>query len=301
MSKVFSPGKLLLTSEYFVLDGALALAVPTQLGQEFFYEENKDGNSRVFWEAYHKNELWLKVEIDYRNWDILETNNRPAAEFVVKVLKNVQELSENQFNSDTTYHLKTNLQFPADYGLGSSSTLMNNLAVWASIDPFLLNEKSLGGSGYDIAVATEASAILYRNLPEREIRKIVLSPEFKAEIVFIHLKQKQDSRDGINLYKSKPRNQNLIDEFSAITEAVSNCEDLVEFSDLMTKHEQLVSTHLGIPTVKEKLFSDYPGFVKSLGAWGGDFVMASKTHGFREYFSGLGFGDIYEWDALILS
>ena len=34
---LFSPGKLLLTSEYVVLDGALALAVPTQWGQEFFF------------------------------------------------------------------------------------------------------------------------------------------------------------------------------------------------------------------------------------------------------------------------
>ena len=35
----FSPGKLLLTSEYVVLDGALALALPTKLGQDFFSEE----------------------------------------------------------------------------------------------------------------------------------------------------------------------------------------------------------------------------------------------------------------------
>lgn len=36
MGKLFSPGKLLLTSEYVVLDGALALSVPTLAGQEFF-------------------------------------------------------------------------------------------------------------------------------------------------------------------------------------------------------------------------------------------------------------------------
>ena len=39
MSTIFSPGKLLLTSEYVVLDGALALAVPTKWGQEFFFDE----------------------------------------------------------------------------------------------------------------------------------------------------------------------------------------------------------------------------------------------------------------------
>jgi mevalonate kinase len=41
---IFSPGKLLITSEYFVLDGALALAVPTRLGQDFYSEEEKEDN-----------------------------------------------------------------------------------------------------------------------------------------------------------------------------------------------------------------------------------------------------------------
>ena len=49
MGKIFSPGKLLLTSEYVVLDGALALALPTKLGQEFFVEETLDHQSRIYW------------------------------------------------------------------------------------------------------------------------------------------------------------------------------------------------------------------------------------------------------------
>ena len=36
----FSKGKLLLTSEYFVLDGALSLAIPTKLGQDLLVEKN---------------------------------------------------------------------------------------------------------------------------------------------------------------------------------------------------------------------------------------------------------------------
>ena len=152
---LFSPGKLLLTSEYVVLDGALALAVPTKWGQEFFFEETQDGFSTVFWEAYHQDILWLKAEINYKTWEITSSNLPQAAAFILKVLQNVQKLSGDKFRSASSYHLKTNLQFPADYGLGSSSTLMNNLAEWAGIDAFKLNELSLGGSGYDIAVAKE--------------------------------------------------------------------------------------------------------------------------------------------------
>ena len=87
MGNLFSPGKLLLTSEYVVLDGALALAVPTQWGQEFFFEETEDGNSRVFWEAYHQNSLWLSADIDYKTWNITSANLAEAAAFVVKDAK----------------------------------------------------------------------------------------------------------------------------------------------------------------------------------------------------------------------
>ena len=299
MGEIYSPGKLMLTSEYFAVDGALVLAVPTKLGQEFFFEEKYDGKSIIFWEAYHQNKLWLKAVIDYKNWQILETNITSSAEFILKVLKNVQSLSEIQFKNTYTYHLKTNLQFPPDYGLGSSSTLMNNLAEWANIDPFHLNSLSLGGSGYDIAVAKAKSAVLFQNKPEIRFEKINFSPKFKDELIFIHLNQKQDSREGINLYKSKIKSQNLVDEFSDLTRNILLCNELENFSDLMLLHEQKISDFIEIPTVKSKFFPDCPTFVKSLGAWGGDFVMSAKFEGFEDYFWGKGFSTVFEWSDLI--
>ena len=300
MGNLFSPGKLLLTSEYVVLDGALALAVPTKWGQEFFFEETEDGNSRVYWEAYHQNTLWLKAEINYKTWEIAATNLPQAAAFVLKVLQNVQKLSDIKFRSDSSYHLKTNLQFPADYGLGSSSTLMNNLADWAGIDAFELNELSLGGSGYDIAVAKEKSAILYwKTDDERLIKAVDFNPVFKNELIFIHLNQKQDSREGIEMYRAKPKSPELIEAFSWITEEVMTCENLEYFSQLMEVHERKLSNFLGIKTVKDKYFENCPVFVKSLGAWGGDFVMSTKFTGFEDYFSGKGFHRLFSWDDLI--
>ncbi|WP_332453905.1 GYDIA family GHMP kinase [Chryseobacterium aquaticum] len=299
MGEIYSPGKLMLTSEYFAVDGALVLAVPTKLGQEFFFEEKHDGKSIIFWEAYHQNKLWLKAVIDYKNWQILETNITSSAEFILKVLKNVQSLSEIQFKNTYTYHLKTNLQFPPDYGLGSSSTLMNNLAEWANIDPFHLNSISLGGSGYDIAVAKAKSAVLFQNKPEIRFEKINFSPKFKDELIFIHLNQKQDSREGINLYKSKIKSQNLVDEFSDLTRNILLCDELENFSDLMLLHEQKISDFIEIPIVKSKFFPDCPTFVKSLGAWGGDFVMSAKFEGFEDYFWGKGFSTVFDWCDLI--
>ncbi|SMP07622.1 GYDIA family GHMP kinase [Chryseobacterium profundimaris] len=299
MGEIFSPGKLMLTSEYFAMDGALVLAVPTRLGQEFSFKEGQDGKSLIFWEANHQNKPWLKAVIDYKNWQILEANIPASAEFIVKTLQNVQLLSQTKFKNNFTYYLTTNLQFPADYGLGSSSTLMNNLAEWAEIDPFTLNTISLGGSGYDIAVAKEKSAVLYQNKPEIKYEKVDFNPSFKNELIFIHLNQKQDSREGINLYRSKNKSQKLIDEFSDLTTKILLCNELENFSDIMLIHEQKISNFLEIPTVKDRFFADCPVFVKSLGAWGGDFVMSSKFDGFEDYFWGKDFNTIFEWSDLI--
>ena len=299
MSRIFSPGKLMLTSEYVAVDGALVLAIPTKLGQELFYTENEDRKSLIFWEAYHQNRLWLKATIDYKNWKILETNDSKASEFILKTLKNVQNLSEIKLKSDTSYHVKTNLQFPSDFGLGSSSTLMNNLAEWANIDPFILNEISLGGSGYDVAVAKEKSAVLYSRFPERVYETIDFQPNFKDELIFIHLNQKQDTREGISHYKSKPTSTELINDYSKLTKKIVNAQKLEEFSELMTIHEQKLSNFLGTPTVKEKYFQDCPSFVKSLGAWGGDFVLASKFGDYQDYFKQRGFSKIFSWKDLI--
>jgi len=299
MNRIFSPGKLMLTSEYVAVDGALVLAVPTKLGQEFFFDESDDERSLIYWNAYHQDQLWLETIIDYKTWTIIKTNDQKASEFILKVLKNVQELSEIKFKTNNSYHLKTNLQFPSDFGLGSSSTLMSNLGEWAEIDPFVLNEISLGGSGYDVAVAKEKSAVLYSRFPERVYEKVNFDPSFKDDLIFIHLNQKQDTREGISHYKSKATSTELINEYSELTKLVLNSQNLEEFSQLMTIHEQKLAIFLGTSTVKEKYFQNYPGFVKSLGAWGGDFVLASKFGDYKAYFKTQGFGKIFSWDDLI--
>ncbi|WP_294250898.1 GYDIA family GHMP kinase [uncultured Chryseobacterium sp.] len=299
MGGIFSPGKLMLTSEYFAMDGALVLAVPTRLGQEFSFKEVRDTQSLIVWEAFHQGKIWLKAVIDYQSWQVLKTNISSSAEFIVKTLKNVQALSSVRFKADVTYHVTTNLQFPADYGLGSSSTLMNNLAEWAEIDPFQLNTISLGGSGYDIAVAKEKSAVLYQSVPEIKYEKVNFDPPFKNDLIFIHLNQKQDSREGIRFYRSKKKSESLIEEFSDLTRKILLCSELENFSGLLLDHEQKISDFLEIPTVKDLYFKDCPVFVKSLGAWGGDFVMSSKFDGFKDYFWGKGFSTIFDYSDLI--
>ncbi|MEN2433844.1 GYDIA family GHMP kinase [Weeksellaceae bacterium A-14] len=300
MSRIFSPGKLLLTSEYVVLDGALALAVPTRQGQAFFCEEKHDGNARVRWQAFHQDKLWLDAVICYRSWKVRETNLPDAAAFILKVLQNVQKISDIRFLSDDTYYIRTNLEFPPDYGWGSSSTLMNDVAEWAGCDPFLLNERSLGGSGYDIAVAQAKTAILYQlRGEERSVQKVDFRPGFSDELLLVHLNHKQDSREGIRQYRTRLKPELLVEEFSELTLKVLKAEDIDDFCHLLEIHEEKLSDFLGIPTMKQQMFKDLPVFVKSLGAWGGDFVLSRKFPGYKEWFWEHGFQTVLHYDDVI--
>jgi len=289
----------MLTSEYFAIDGALVLAVPTKLGQEFFYEEKNDGKSMIFWEAYHQEKLWLKTAFNYKNWEILEANLQKPSEFILQVFKKVKQLFSIKLQDNISYYIKTNLEFPSNFGWGSSSTLMNNLAEWAQINPYLLNQLSLGGSGYDIAVAKEKSAVLFTNQPQISVERINFQPSFKDELIFIHLNQKQNSREGINLYKSKEKSKPLIDEFTSLTKEIVKSDNFEQFSSLLTCHEYKIAEFLQIETAKDKYFKDCPVFIKSLGAWGGDFVMSAKFESYEAWFSEKGFSTIFSWNDII--
>ncbi|WKS95111.1 GYDIA family GHMP kinase [Riemerella columbina] len=300
METFFSSGKLLLTSEYMVLEGALALAVPTKLGQSLQVEHQPEREPILLWQAYHQNQLWLSVEIDYQNEDILRTNHPKSAYFVLKVFQTLKKIAPKVFQQGGRYSFKTNLEFPADYGLGSSSTLMANLAKWAKADPYQLNELSLGGSGYDVAVAMLGQSILYQLKNGRQITPVVFAPDFKNELLLIHLNQKQDSREGIRWFKNRAKTQAEVDFFSELTQSVLESRSISDFSELMTAHEAQLSTLLGMPTVKERWFSDCPVFVKSLGAWGGDFVLTRTFSGDQDYFQQKGFSTTYAYSDLVL-
>ena len=79
------------------------------------------------------------------------------------------------------------------------------------------------------------------------------------------------------------------------------CRDKAQFATLITEHEALLSTFLQLPTVKERLFADFAGAIKSLGAWGGDFVLAVGEGDYvRDYFTSKGFDTILPFKQMIL-
>ena len=71
MTKFKSNGKLLLTAEYLVLDGAKALALPTSFGQQLLIENNN--SDYINWKSFDEsNNIWFNDKFLIEN--ILSNN-----------------------------------------------------------------------------------------------------------------------------------------------------------------------------------------------------------------------------------
>ena len=288
MKTFHANGKLLITGEYLVLDGALSLAVPTHKGQSLFY--NQKNNSFLIWESIDVNgEKWFKAKFSVLNFNIIESSNSITAQFLQQLLRNAQSISKKK--NDVSGDVKTILEFPRNWGFGSSSTLISCIAQWFEIDSFELHFSISNGSGYDIACAKSKNAISYKLLKnEPEFKAVIWNPVFKDSLFFVHLNTKQDSSKEVNKYKSNRTNHSSsIEKISAITEKMLTLKSLEEFKNLITEHEQIMSLILGEKTIKEKLFPDFNGVIKSLGAWGGDFILVCGEELAKEYFSKKGY------------
>ncbi len=309
MQSFFSHGKLLVTGEYVVLDGALSLAIPTKYGQrmEVEFSESDTDNTLTWYSIDSDGETWYREEFLIEHNDTQRSqsvrlnptelcNLNAVSDSLVKIL-NQACMGNSWFLGGGSYTVRTYLDFPNNWGLGSSSTLICNIAKWAEVDAFELSEASFGGSGYDIAVGMLGGDILYRS-PEMW-EGYVYNPPFRDQLYFVHLNQKQNSREGIATYRSKSLHKETIEQVSSITESIINCYDFDAFQRLITEHEAAIASLVEMPTVKERLFSGYAFAIKSLGAWGGDFILACGDENTPQYFKDKGFETVVSYDELV--
>ncbi len=303
----YGRGKLLLSSEYFVLDGALALALPVKVGQSLSVSYEQSYSPKLNWRSYDVNgSCWLEGNFEFWHFDSLDENPNPDVKVLQSVLRQARKQNPHFLRDDVDVKVETKLGFPLEWGLGSSSTLVYNISQWAYVSPFELLFKAYGGSGYDIACAQSDGPILYQMRNEGPNWATTnFDPSFKEQLFFVYLGRKQDSREGISLYRSKsPFPPELISNLSNITADMVNASSVEEFAFLIKAHEELVAKSLGLTRAKDILFSDYWGEIKSLGAWGGDFVMITSDRSkeeTRKYFADKGHHVFLTYDDLILS
>ena len=300
----YSNGKLLLTGEYLVIDGASAIAIPTKKGQSLTVKETEEG-SQLIWKSWtHDNQCWLDIQFSLPNFSIEKTSDEDKSKWLQKLLISVRELNPSFLAKTNSIEVNTHLDFPRDWGLGSSSTLINNVAQWAQVDPFDLHFKVSNGSGYDIACAKEDSPIVYSTQHQiQTINQIQLEKSFFDQVFFVHLNKKQNSFDAVASYndiKTEIELQDCIESLNQITKQFIHSDTLQDWEAAMNEHEHLISTILEQETIKEKLFPMYPHSIKSLGAWGGDFIMACGSIEDANYFIERGYNTIIQWKDMAL-
>lgn len=298
----YSNGKLLITGEYLVLNGAKSLAVPTKFGQNL--EVTPALGKKIIWKSYDSDgSIWFEDEIHFDA--IIEKTSFTEDKIkttLVEILHHAYLLNPDYILKTEGYAIETKLTFPRLWGLGTSSTLINNLGQWLSIDAFELLTNSFGGSGYDIACAQTNQSIIYRLEKDKPyFETVAFNPEFKEHIYFVYLNKKQSSKSAINNYLNKQFSLDKVKvKIDKITAFVSETDNVDDFMSAIEKHEILMSDVLEQLTVKESLFPDFKGTVKSLGAWGGDFVMVVSKENPLYYFNEKGYDTILKYEEMIL-
>ena len=279
-------GKLLLSGEYFVLDGAQALALPTQLGQSLEVETSNSSDNTLSWSSYDENkQLWFQGQFSLPDCHYLAGTDAAAGERLSSIFKAIKRQKPDfgiSINESLAFH--THLDFPRNWGLGTSSTLIVNLANWAGVDPYQLLADTFGGSGYDIACGQRDQPLLYqRTNGQPAVQLVNFNLPFANQLYFVYLGKKQNSREGIARYREKvKKDKSLIAKISALTQQFLMADQLETFEALIETHEAIVSDTLELQRAQNLYFSDYWGAVKSLGAWGGDFVLLTNDHSEKE-------------------
>ena len=119
--KFYSNGKILITGEYFVLNGALSFAVPTVYGQ--YLEINDNDSNIINWTSYNKNkEIWFKCEMDKDSLKVKYSSSKEVSEIIKELISFIREKESNFLKSNGSI-INTELTFDKDWGLGSSSTV----------------------------------------------------------------------------------------------------------------------------------------------------------------------------------
>lgn len=303
----FSKGKFLISGEYFILDGAKGLALPTQYGQKMDVVTQTNSRLIIEWKSYNVNkECWLQATFHQEHFNANEAslNFSQEQKDLLSLLKIAKSINKAFLSTPAKIEVTTYLDFANNWGLGSSATLIHNIASWAQVNAFELSDKTFGGSGYDIAVAKCGKPLIFqRNNHNPIYHTISFNPPFKQQLYFVHLNQKQNSRLGIEHYKSLQINkQEAIKKLDELTHKIIAAGTLSDFEKSINEHEKIVAHYLQLPKAKDLYFKDYWGSIKSLGAWGGDFVLATSDKDeetTKQYFQEKKFNTVVQYADMI--
>lgn len=305
-SSYYSYGNLLIAGEYFVLEGAKALAVPLKYGQEMKVDKLLNWKNTIKWSVDELSKPLFSVSLHSEKLDILGSVIDERFLRLQQILRVLKSLNPEPFNSEFSYTIRCNIEFNMNWGWGSSSSLLCNLASWTGTDPFKLNSLVSSGSGYDIATSASPTPLFFRiDDGKPSIEPAAFSPPFKENIIFVYTGRKQNTQKSIIRNRGSIRkSRQVIPQVNLLSEKISTEKNIDEFMRHIDEHEKLLSAALNMKTIKQRYFSDFNGELKSLGAWGGDFIMAISPGGseyISKYFKLKGIDTMFRFDDIIRS
>ena len=298
--KFKSNGKLLITSEYLVMKGAMALAIPAKLDQELnVISTNSDF---VNWKSFNKdNQIWYEEKFFLDKGALIYHGEKnKMSDLIVRLFDYIHKFNKPEKSIGNEFIWKIN--FNINWGLGSSSTLINNLSKWAKVNPYKLLFSVFNGSGYDIACCDKSNPIIFQKKDDYlSVSDTTFNHNFLNNLFLIFLNKKQDTQKSVQNFLET--DQSLSEEINQINEIVDEIEsvkDITTFESLIERHEKIIANILQMPTIQNEKFPDYNnGVIKSLGSWGGDFVLATGDEKSVDYFEEKGFNTIRKISDLL--
>jgi len=248
--------------------------------------------------------IWFQVKFSIPGLKIIQSTDDTLAKKLRQILLEVKKLNPAYLKSEQGFDIETLLEFDPEHGLGSSSTLIANIARWADVNPYELLKTTFGGSGYDIACATSRSPVVYQLVDSKpKVEKVFFDPVFKENLFFVYLGNKKRSTEGINSFQSKSSfSESDIENINRLTDQILSTNSLEEFETYLREHERIMSGILNLPTALSLHFPDIDGVVKSLGAWGGDFVLLTsrfEEKDVKKYLTKKGFAPVYTFSEAV--
>ena len=298
--KFKSNGKLLITSEYLVMKGAMALAIPAKLDQELnVISTNSDF---VNWKSFNKdNQIWYEEKFFLDKGTLIYHGKKnKMSDLIVRLFDYIHKFNKPEKSIGNEFIWKIN--FNINWGLGSSSTLINNLSKWAKVNPYKLLFSVFNGSGYDIACCDKRNPIIFQKKDDcLSVSDTTFNPNFLNNLFLIFLNKKQDTQKSVqNFLETDQSLSEGINQINEIVHEIENVKDITTFESLIERHEKIIANILQMPTIQNEKFPDYNnGVIKSLGSWGGDFVLATGDEKSVDYFEEKGFNTIRKISDLL--
>ena len=301
----------MLCGEYAVTIGVEALALPVSLGQWMYVWEfdSPGGGDRLIWEAKEKDgSTWLNesfaLPLETLEAETEKSSERDRSREVLHSMLSM--VAEGFWKTGKSYRIETQLEFDRSSGLGSSSTMVANFARFAGLDAQKVQQKVLGGSGYDVAVAELGKGLVFwKNAEVANWDAWKLSADLTSKWKIVFLGKKQNSRNALADVKGKlmeiEKDDFLMHQLQQVCAAVKMANQVPMLEAGLEMWQAILAMSLGLETPYQhfKFQPTKGGLCKWLGAWGGDMLLIndvfeeSEREALKKY-------KIVDWNQLVL-